>query len=62
MRGSIEVQSRGPPGRIMKKCSVNGWTPIFASARSKNFGSLDDINESLNIAENDYSVNQAVSC
>ena len=44
----------------MKKCSISGWTPIFAYARSKNFGSLDDINEFFNVAKNDYSVNQAV--
>ena len=36
----------------MKKCSVNGWTPIFFSyARSKNFESLDGINEFLNAAK-----------
>ena len=44
----------------MKKCSISGWTPIFAYARSKNFGSLDDINEFFNVAKNDYTVNQAV--
>ena len=46
----------------MKKCSVDGWTPIFANARSKKFGRLDDINEILNVAKSDYSVNQAVNC
>ena len=44
----------------MKKCSTSGWTSIFAYARSKNFGSLDDINEFFNVVKNDYSVNQAV--
>ena len=35
-------------------------TKFFVHARSKNFGSLDDVNEFLNVAKNEYSVNQAV--
>ena len=27
----------------MKKCSVSGWTTIFAHVSNKNFGSLDDM-------------------
>ena len=33
---------------------------LFAHASNKNFGSLDDIYDSLNVAKNKYSVNQAV--
>ena len=35
----------------MKKCSVSGWTPIFAHASNKNFGGLDDIFDFLNVAK-----------
>ena len=33
---------------------------LFAHASNKNLGSLDDIYDSLNVAINKYSVNQAV--
>ena len=38
---------------MKNKCSVRGRTPNFAHARSKNFGSLDDVNEFFNVAKNE---------
>ena len=34
---------------------------FFAHARSKDFGILNNMNKSMNVAKNKYSVNQAVN-